>query len=242
MLHRTLIGRAGPVLALLLVITVPVMATTVQYSDRPSWEAATPGFTNIDFEGIVTEQGGWASYSDAAGLTVADVQFIGLVPPSSYALYVVNPVPGSDYDFESGSLLKGPYYFTGTSKLIVNLPAGVTSFGADLMTLDDSNPATFTVHLSTGEEWTDIATAARPTRTFFGVTSDTAITQIDFVLTSGTNSVTYAGLDNFSYGVADLGGGGEDPAETPEAATMILVGTGLIAVFGFRRRRFQSAV
>jgi len=216
MLHRTLIGRAGPVLALLLVITVPVMATTVQYSDRPSWEAATPGFTNIDFEGIVTEQGGWASYSDAAGLTVADVQFIGLVPPSSYALYVVNPVPGSDYDFESGSLLKGPYYFTGTSKLIVNLPAGVTSFGADLMTLDDSNPATFTVHLSTGEEWTDIATAARPTRTFFGV--------------------------NFSYGVADLGGGGEDPAETPEAATMILVGTGLIAVFGFRRRRFQSAV
>ncbi len=233
MFHRNVFRPPGLLPLLCVILAAPLWAGTVQYGDRSSWEAATSGITTIDFEGITDS---WVSYSDANGLTIGDVQFVG-VSTSNYELYVRNPDTGGGDDFESGSILKGPTYWSGDPNrhILVNLPAGVTSFGVDLMTLY-SDPAAFNILLSTGDQFLNIATATRPTRRFFGLTSDNEITQLQFVLTGAASSVSYPGLDNFTYGTAGAGTG-PDSGETPETATLILVGTGLIFLYRLRRKR-----
>lgn len=239
MFHRNAFRPPGLLILLGAILAVPVWATSVQYSDRVAWEAASSGLTGIDFEGITDT---YASYGDASGLTVGDVQFVGVQPASSsYWLYVNNPASGSAEDYGSGALLKGPIYSSSdpSRHILVNLPTGVTSFGVDLMTLD-ADPATFNILLSTGDQFTGINTAARPNRTFFGLTSDAEISSIQFVLTGGVPSTSIPGIDNFTYGAAGSGGGGGAPEQTPEAATLIMVGMGLILINRLRKKRLPA--
>jgi hypothetical protein len=237
MLHRKTIPVTGLGIALLLLAAAPLAGSTVVYDDRALWEAATPGFTNIGFEGLTST---YADYSNAAGLTQSGVQFLGLLP-SSYQLYVVNGSYFPEFhDWGSGAILKGPSYFETqpTRELKVLLPANVNSIGVDLMTIA-SEPGQFTVVLSTGEQWTGIGTLDKPNRRFWGVSTDVPIAEIHFQLTSGINLTSLPGLDNFAFGTLGAGGGvPPDPeAETPEMATIVLVGTGLILLRRLGRRR-----
>jgi len=235
-----MLRSAGIPTLLGLLFAVPLTATTVTFTDRATWEATTPGFTTIDFEGL-TET--WRLYNTVEGVRlpigVEEVQFIGLkpLPSPSYYLGVAN-TPGAENDFGSGSILKGPEFFQGLDRqILVNLPGGITSFGVDLMTVTwlDPTPYSYNIVWSTGA-YSGFDTLAQPGRAFFGVTSDTPISQIRFILASGVADITYSALDNFSYGVADAGGEG-GLGEVPETSTLMLVGTGLLLLSRLRRKQ-----
>lgn len=239
MSHRNAISHFTSVALLLIVFGSPLPGATLDYASQSDWLGATSGLTTIDFEGVIA--GEWQSFSTADGLTVGDVQFLGVKPATTgYDLWVVNPTAGSESDWGSGAYLKGPLFWSGDPNQAIKavLPDGVTAFGVELMTMD-SDPMEFVVALSTGEQFTGIATAARPNRTFFGVTTDIPIAEVSFMLASGINTVSRPAIDNFVYGVAGGGGAGDpiNPEETPEAATFLLVGTGLVLLYRARRRK-----
>jgi hypothetical protein len=226
MFHRRIDAPPGLFLVLLLLVASPLAASTVVY-DRSIWEADNPLFTNIDFESSLPG-------THNSGLTVGEVEFHGLTG-STENLWVVDPVPYPDYNFGSGFVVQGPAFFSGSMsrEIQITLPTGITTFGIDLMNVN-SGPATYTVALSTGEQWSGITTLPSPGRAFFGVTSDVSISTAHIIISSGISTTTYPVIDNVSYGVT--GAGGPGPEETPEAATMLLVGTGLIFLCRFRRR------
>jgi len=237
MSHRNTV-LAVAATACFLLAAVTARGSTITYSDRTAWAAATTGATNINFEGITST---YLSFSTAQGLTIDGVTFIGLTMSTpAYELWVVNPAPGSEHDFGSGSVLKGPQHDPSVlNKTVrVSLPGGVTSFGVDLMS-NTPGAHTFTIMLSTGDIFTNVPTYPRPTPSFFGVTTTTAISQIDFILKVANSSEPSPLLDNFAFGMASLGGaGGPEPgAETPEALTLLLVGSGLVMIHFMRRRR-----
>jgi hypothetical protein len=74
-----------------------------------------------------------------------------------------------------------------------------------------------------------------PQRAFFGFTSDTPITQLILGLPSSASGVDPL-IDNFSYGTATSA-----PSQTPEACTLLLIGSGLVGMRFFRRRLRKSA-
>ena len=167
---------------------------------------------------------------------------------SSYYLYALNPAIGDAQDFGSGTELRGPYLpctvvgacaSPHTSYLSVTLPSGATSFGLDLMTAYPQAQS-FTIQLDSIDVGLVITTQARPTRTFFGVTTDAPISQVRITLNSGVINQTQGLFDNFAYGAAGTSGGGgtTDPSgDTPEVATMLCVGSGLMAMRLLRRRQ-----
>jgi len=91
-----------------------------------------------------------------------------------------------------------------------------------------------------------ITSQARPTRNFFGVTTDTPISQVRITLNSGFTNNTYGLFDNFGYGAAETSGGGgtgTDPGpteETPEVATTVLLGAGLLMMRWLKRRQTMA--
>jgi hypothetical protein len=105
----------------------------------------------------------------------------------------------------------------------VVLPAGVTAFGMDLFTVSPS-ALSFTVTVA-GTPYT-VPTNARPSEAFWGVTSDTPIASLDLTLQGSTfNGDSVALVDNFQFGNA-----AQDMSQAPEAATFLLIGSGLIGI------------
>jgi hypothetical protein len=119
--------------------------------------------------------------------------------------------------------------------------APVTALGADLFT-SSSNGMSFAVTIN-GASNVPLATPftattnAPPNAAFWGVTSDTPIFSVDLTLPgSAFNGGSFAFLDNFRYGAAQGGSSGGGPADTPEAATLILIGSGLVGLSWLKKR------
>jgi len=226
MFHRTLFGPLGLLAMVLTLVAAPLSASVIDYDNLADWEAATGSYSAVTFDEALPSAG-WEMYTDEDGYTSpnGEVQFVGLTSPSSHVL------------IRAGGILKGDGLdVTNYSTIQVHLPADVTSFSVELMALY-GYPGSFTVALSSGEEF-DLTGFADETPQFFGITSDIPIAEVNFILTSGISNTTQPGIDNFFYGVA--AGAGlplEDPAETPEAATFLLVGTGLLLLCRARRKR-----
>ncbi len=219
-------------LFLLLAITSLSSATVVTFTDRGAWETATTGRTNIDFDSLGLGVGGFGGYSTAGGLTIGGATFVGHSGPTTYWLYATNPVLGTDQDYASGTLIK--LEWSAGAYLRINLPASTFAFGVDLMS---AFPEAQSFHLQVnGDNLSTVVTQPRPGRKFVGFTSDTAIADLRIYFDSGTNG-TVGLYDNFAYGALASGGGGGGPeAETPEAMTLLTVGSGLIALRWMRRR------
>jgi hypothetical protein len=124
----------------------------------------------------------------------------------------------------------------------ITLPAGVTAFGLNLASI---NPYGLSYNVVVNGVSATASTAGNnPTMStpgtpgFFGATFDSPITSIDIYpqnyVTGG--SPTFALLDNFSFGTADA----PDPPAASEAGTLLLIGSGLVALAGGRRLRRRS--
>lgn len=237
-------------LSCLLLITATISSASVlqTYNDRPSWEAATDsGFTLVDFELLDLGTNGYIAYTTAAGLTHGGLNFVG-VEGAGYLMYA--SAPGAlDPDYaNSGKLLKGPIHGNGTGYLSVTLPSNITSFGLDLMSIFPSAQS-FTILLDNVQAAV-VTTVTQPDRQFFGVTTDTPITNVKIYL-AGSGSTTFfteGRFDNFVYGSASTGGttggggtGGGPEAETPEAGTLLCLGSGLLMFRWVKRRGHMLA-
>jgi len=198
-----------------LALTVaPACATTIQtYTDLASWQAATSPLLFMDFEN--------GSLGNAA------VQFSGL---NGGSLYVQDTTAASWMNFGTGkaaavivqSLTPIPYIH-----IVLNTP--VTAFALNAFTANP-NALSFTVTYNGTSSYT-VPTPASGTPAFFGLTSDTLITSIDLTL-QGPSVGTYELVDNFRTGTAT--------AQAPEAATFLLIGSGLIGIMALRKRIMKN--
>jgi len=223
-------------LVVLLLISSPAYGTVLgTYNDRTTWEGLTTSRVDIDFESLGIAPGGFQSHNTVAGLTHGGVDFIGY-QNGSPTLYAKNPPTGDTDDFLSNTLLRGPEFWVGGccpdgSYLIAVVPSGVTSFGLDLMSAYPAG-ASFRIELDSIDVGVIVVTQSRPNRTFFGVRTDAPFAQVKVIMTSGTVFTTYGLFDNVAYGSS---GGGGDPGQTPEVATLLIVASGLL-LFRFARR------
>ena len=239
----------GIALAVFLALSLPAQASVLNtYTDRANFDNATSNRTLITFDGTTPQS--WVNagytnyyglYSDAAGLTLDGVNFVGNNGSGGYQLYTSNPSdPNASENYGTGTVLKGPEYYP-TSSLLITLPGATTAFGFDLGAMLPS-VATFNLELvSLGVNYS-VTTQLRPNLTFFGVTLDAPTTQIRLTTTQGTLYQTQLLLDNFAYGTAGAGAGqqgaqfGGPTGETPEVTTLLYVASGL-GLLAWKRRR-----
>jgi hypothetical protein len=199
-------------------------ATTVTYTALPAWQSVVTSTTIIDFN--ATPAGASINYVPANPLTLLGVQFAGM-NPASYVLSLVNSNASLTwYDWGSGGLLRDDLYNAGAATSIrATLPgAGFTAVGFDLMT-GNNNGANVTIRVNGTTDYL-VPTFARPTRAFFGITSDALITSVEL-----RNPVdTFAMVDNFTFGTWAPAAPPPAAADTPEGATMLLCASGLVLI------------
>lgn len=215
-----MITRFVLVSALTLVSAGTALASEIQlYSNRTTWNTDRTGvnadltFTNMNFE---TFSG---AFNDAVGLLDAatNVRFVGFQSDNvNYDLTVsVGGFTGTNVLTQSIA--------AGTIR--VTLPANVRAFGVDL---NSAGPFGLTVAYNASSAFSHLATPGSGASGFFGVRTDAPITSLIF----STGVFSRGSLDNFEIGTQ---------AETPEVATLLAIGTGLIAMRWMRRRSLKLA-
>jgi hypothetical protein len=217
-MNAQMIRRYTCVTALLISGCVHASASVAVYTDRNLWMMATANVTTTDFNGLTAP----FSYDSQGGTLIIDsVSFQGLdFPSSSPDLGVINP--SSPFNWGSGVVLEGPAGNGIGQHIIATLPVGVFAVGSDIMLYDGTSSfgETATVRLSTGPTiYNAQTTSGFASRAFIGFVSDTQISSITFFPSSDPGP--HLILDNFSTG-------GQATSPTPETATLILCGIGLL--------------
>jgi hypothetical protein len=208
-------------------VTPAYSTTLTTYNSLADWQAAT---TVVDPTITFTNMAG--DYS-GGGLPVGNVDFWGYTNTANW-LQVQDTSTLSYANFGTGEALAQQSYPSSGALIRANFTTPVTAFGANLFT-GLGNGLSFVVTVL-GTPYT-VTTSATAPPTFWGITSDTPITTVTFAVQPASGgSVGF--LDNFTYGAADTEG---PPPETPEAATMLLIGSGLVglAILGKKMRPVQ---
>ena len=218
---RSRVFIPGAVIALTLA-AVPAHSTIVTtYSVQANWLAALTGQQALDFSGLAT-----GSLPGGVSLLAGTIIFTA----SNNTLQAVDTGLSPYFNFGTGIALSiyndrmsgGP-----APNIHVVLPAGVTAFGLNLFT---GSPNGMSVSVAAGGSTFTVPTFGQPTPAFFGLTSSTPITSVDLtVLGTAFNGGTWGFIDNFSFGTAAT-------TDTPEIASKVLIGSGLVLLAGLKRR------
>ena len=239
----------------------PLTAGTLTYTDRPSWLADSTSIINLDFStyragnsggftvGNAVTSGSQVFYNNANGYFNNDFQVIGSNGTANVLRQVNANGSQSFWNWNSGAIL-----FTDTSSvsnsvsmrinfLSGGLPTPVSAFGLSLALgggTGNSGNITVTPQGLGAQTVTTLNQASG--LAFFGVSSDTQ-TFSYFDITISDPSGRYIVLDNLSSGTSTITTAPPPPpppppTETPDAATLITVGTGL-AYLGYLRRNRQ---
>lgn len=211
--------KAGAVLAAAIVLSIatPLRATTITSTSFSGWQSSTTGTHDANFTAIQTISYGPAGYTTSDGFTITGPDGAG---------FSLQGVTYNGYQsLQSASDAAG--------SLLVTTPTGGETA---LLFLLGSNPPTstgYTVTLSDGEVFSLAANT-----TFFGLSVSHPITTATLQASPGSAVI----LSDVSYGTSTLpldgGAGTPDPSAVPEAATSLLLGSGLLGIATLRKRTF----
>jgi hypothetical protein len=213
---------------------------------RAAFNGETSGVTTITFEGITATNA--AQNFLNPGLVTSGVTFStsGTGPFGSGFVTVYGAalagMQSSVLNTGTGAILVwGPPNQPGTVFLNATLPAGVTAVGTDFWAQQPFiSPVNVTVNAADATSQTfTINTVNRPTSSFVGFTSDTAITSLSFQTIQGQTGLV---VDNFSYGQSLDSPPVSQVPETPSIVLLVfgLGGIVLLSHAAFVRHRINA--
>lgn len=204
------------------VMPTSAAAGVIVYNDLASFQAATTGLTDVNFNGIAPS-GSFVPFLTPPGFTRSGVNF-----------NITNALPGDDLDvtarnYYSPTIYPNDFLIPGitsraTTVESITLPSGATAVGLDLGTF---NGGTLTFSFSTGDQYVDSNPARFGSTSFLGFTSSAPITSLTIGYVNGANEALV--IDDLQFGAAVV----------PEPSTVTLAGLGILGWLGYawRRRR-----
>jgi hypothetical protein len=194
-------------------------------------------FTNITFNDETGTYNSGLSASNAPPDPAAllGASFLGCLSNqspclTSTSLAVGDASAGGNWDGGTDPALIVPAFTNNGSNVFdtitIALPANVYAFGVDLLWLKNgSSGVPYLISVNGGSNLSSDVSLGLPGSTFFGYSSATAITSVTI----------YMGAENTSLGLDNLELGTTADAQTPEAVTFLMIGSGLLMLrFGRR--------
>jgi hypothetical protein len=217
MLNRILLVIAG-----LMLLSSFVQADPVLYTDASSWTAATSDVTTIDFNEVGFEQYYGSGYSNG------DLTVMGS------SSYLFGWGPPEAQDMGTGNYLIGPYNSGAT--VTETFSGENQAAGTDLGLYDASGTLDYDFTTFNGDSVTGSVDAVDGSWSFVGIVADSG----DYVTSLTITLPTQVGegfgniaVDNTSYGDSGV-------VSTPEPGSLALLGSGMMGLASFLRRRFRS--
>ncbi|MCX6608947.1 MAG: hypothetical protein NTV52_35885 [Acidobacteria bacterium] len=263
MRHILRLRSAAAVFAVFAV--TPLTAGTLTYSTNSSWVADTTSVLTLNFanvaagyttgpssSGLVVNSaiaiGSVAYYNNLNGYVTSDFQIIGSIGASNILGQANANASQSYWNWGTQAIVFSPTS-TGPNSISMRVnfrsggvPTNVSAFAVNLG-LGGGTGSSGTIAVTPqGMSAQTVTTLNQPGLTFFGVSSDTqTFSYFDITITDPSPSGRYIVLDNLSRGTSTITSAPPPPpppTETPDAATLLTVGTGL-AYLGYLRRNRQ---
>jgi hypothetical protein len=221
--HILLISLAGIFLS---VMPTSAAAGVIVYNDLASFQAATTGLTDVNFNGIAPS-GSFVYSPTPPGFTRSGVTF-----------NITNALPGDGLDVTARNYYSPTIYpndflipsFSPRATTVesITLPSGATAVGLDLGTFLGG---ALTFSFSTGDQYVDSSAATFGSTSFLGFTSSAPITSLTIGYVNANEALV---IDDFQFGAAIV----------PEPSTVTLAGLGILGWLGYvwRRRRRGKGV
>lgn len=205
-------------------VTVSSVEAAVIYDSRTTWESATPGFANLDFESYA------GNGSQIGDFTDSGISFdaVNTVVASEDYLYTWGPSSG--WDIGSGKWILGGFGIPGSYRRYtdVTVPGTYDSFGVDVGLYAASGEVSVLADTSFGIYELVVTTTAADITKFVGFNLEAGET-LNYVRIEaapiGLSDDAFL-FDNFSVGVI------------PEPASIGLIGLCASGIF-FTRRFFR---
>ena len=215
-----------------LVLAVQVNAAGI-FTSRASWEAATPGFNNLDFD-FFSGNGSFVGDYIVAGNYFDALN--SAVPLENYAF---TWGPSSGYDIGSGKYMLGGFSVPGSYRRYTDItPAtGFDSFGLDVSTYGTSGWVSVTAFTTLGT-YTSIAATPYGGSSFVGFQLSGAENLLYMQVEDVASASGGTGHDNFVYDNFSYGNSGS--SSVPDSgSTLPLLGLGLVGLVATARRHLR---